>query len=189
MARRVFRCGSSGKPMGAWFPNAGKNWARNCELSSSERIGSRVRAYFAQLTPGAVPLRRLKLPAASNEEGQRLLRLQIEREFPLAPDALAWGSCRVEQAATTDGKQELLVAAVKKEVVEDYAQVLSGCAATPLFTVAALARSRVCPSSVDSYALLDIGRQHSELLVFTHGVAESIRILAWGGENITDRKS
>src|SRR5437879_6503884 len=111
-----------------------------------EKLGQELRAFlkrknwqprprvFCAIDARGVSLRRLKLPAASNEEGQRLLRLQIEREFPLAPDALAWGSCRVEQAATTDGKQELLVAAVKKEVVEDYAQVLSGCAATPLFT-------------------------------------------------------
>src|SRR5439155_26316122 len=38
-----------------------------------------------------VSLRRLSLPASSKEELDRVLMLQIEREFPLSPDELAWG--------------------------------------------------------------------------------------------------
>jgi Tfp pilus assembly PilM family ATPase len=131
-----------------------------------------------------VSLRRLSLPVSSNDELERLLHLQIEREFPLAPNALAWGASRVN-AESANGKQELVVAAVKKEVVEDYAQLLTPFSAAPVFTVAALARSRICPPSADSFGLLDIGRKHSELLIFNQGMAESLRILPWGGENIT----
>ena len=40
-----------------------------------------------------VSLRRLSVPAAGRDQFQRLLLLQIEKEFPLPPDELAWG-CR-----------------------------------------------------------------------------------------------
>ena len=38
-----------------------------------------------------VSLRRVNLPAASREEFERVLLLQVESEFPLPPDDLAWG--------------------------------------------------------------------------------------------------
>src|SRR5205807_7350210 len=71
------------------------------------------------------------------------------------------------------------------EFLEDYAQVLAECGVTPVFTLAALARSRVCPAASGFFAVLDIGRRQSELICFSNRVAESIRILQWGGEDIT----
>ena len=50
----------------------------------------RARAYCAIGARG-VSLRRLILPAGSSEELMRLLPLQIESEFPLPPEQLAWG--------------------------------------------------------------------------------------------------
>ncbi|HEX3988448.1 MAG TPA: hypothetical protein VHZ30_03390, partial [Verrucomicrobiae bacterium] len=44
-----------------------------------------------------VSLRRLSLPLATKEEFQRLLRLQLEREFPMPPEQLAWGSRALRQ--------------------------------------------------------------------------------------------
>src|SRR4051812_156134 len=38
-----------------------------------------------------VSLRQLSLPLATKEELPRLLKLQIESEFPLPPESLAWG--------------------------------------------------------------------------------------------------
>src|SRR5438067_930750 len=46
---------------------------------------------FCALGARGVSLRRLSLPATSTQQVQRLLPLQIEREFPLGPDDLAWG--------------------------------------------------------------------------------------------------
>ena len=50
----------------------------------------RFRAYCAIGARG-VSLRRLTLPPTPKENLKRLLALQIESEFPLPPDALAWG--------------------------------------------------------------------------------------------------
>ena len=148
----------------------------------------RLRALCAIGARG-VSLRRLTLPSATKEELQRLLLLQIESEFPLPPDALAWGYRRLGgNEAPRNGpgaKQELLVAAVKKEVIADYSDVLSGCGVNPVFTLSALARSYFCPRPPGSYLVLDIGRNQSELVCYDNGAPTSIRVLPWGDEEVT----
>jgi hypothetical protein len=145
-----------------------------------------VRAFCAIGARG-VSMRRLQLPATSKEELQRLLPLQIEREFPLLPEELAWGyrSLTPEHVGGngTPAVQELLVVAVKREVIEDYAEVLSGCGLNPVFTLGAWARSSLCVGAPGSYALLDIGRTHSELISFDNGVPNAIRTLPWGSQH------
>src|SRR5215207_3644 len=73
--------------------------------ASKERLAATLQAFLKQKTwrlrqrafcgisARGVSLRQLTLPAASREEFQRLLALQMEREFPLAPEQLAWGAC------------------------------------------------------------------------------------------------
>src|SRR5690348_6445866 len=99
---------------------------------------------FCAVACRGVSLRRLSLPASSKEELQRLLALQVESEFPLPPDQLAWGSQPVngiKNHAGANGKQDLLLAAIRKDSLEDYASLLANCGASPVFTLAALARS------------------------------------------------
>ena len=142
---------------------------------------------FCALGARGVSLRRMKLPATNREEWQRVLRLQIENEFPLSPDELAWG-CRPANGEGFNGSgvsQEWVVVAVKKEVVEDYAQVLVACGLTPVFTLGALARSGLCPEQTGSWAVLDVSSHCSELICFDQGAPASIRILPWGAEAIT----
>lgn len=145
----------------------------------------RLRAWCA-LGARGVLLRRLTIPPAGKNEFQQLLRLQIESEFPLAPDELAWGYLRLDgtERSGTDGRQELIVAAVKKEVVVEYSELLAECGVSPIFTLAALARNCLCPSPPAAYAVLEIGREQSELLTFDHGVPVALRILPWGEENL-----
>jgi Tfp pilus assembly PilM family ATPase len=155
----------------------------------------RLRAVCAVGARG-VSLRRLTLPASTKENLRKLLLLQIESEFPLPPDALAWGYRQLPIAdepdghhrraeTATNGKQDFLVVAVKKEVIQEYWEVLSGCGVTPVFTLAGMARGSLRPQSPGAFALLDIGRDHSELMSFDSGIPTAVRILPWGGESIT----
>ncbi len=131
---------------------------------------------FCAIGANGVSLRRLALPASAKEEFQRLLRLQIENEFPLPPDELAWGWQPIE-ANNNKASREVLVAAVKKETVEDYANVLSICGVNPVFTVAALTRKSLCPPQLQPYAILELGRSQSELVTFDPGVPVTLRVL------------
>ncbi len=130
-----------------------------------------------------VSLRRLSLPAGTPEEFHRRLLLQIEGEFPLPPAELAWGSQQLGgNGAMT--KQELLVAAVKKEVVADYHAILHACGMSPVFTLAVLARRSLCPPTADSFTMLEVDSNQSELTRFENGVPTSSRVVFSGVENI-----
>src|ERR1035437_8363771 len=152
----------------------------------------RFRAYCAIGARG-VSLRRLTLPATTKENFKRLLALQIESEFPLPPDALAWGYRQIAGADIPAGQasnnsaatQELLVVAVKREVVEEYSEIRSECGVVPVFTVAALARRHVRQHPPQTCALLDVGRNYAELITFESGEPLAIRVLPWGGESMT----
>ena len=166
-----------------------------------ENLSSRLRAFLQQqrwqprrravcaIGARGVSLRRLTLPAASKEELQRLLLLQIEREFPLPPDELAWGFRPLNQERLPrnggTAAQELFLVAVRKEVLREYSEILSGCGLSAVFTLGALARSALCRQPPGSFSVLDIGRSHSELVFFDNGAPSAIRILPWGGEDLT----
>lgn len=142
----------------------------------------RVKA-FCGIGASGVSLRRLSLPASGKEEFQRVLLLQIESEFPLPPEQLAWG-WRQSESDGSAGKRDVLVAAVKKEVIEEYAALLALCGMNPVFTLAALARNHLCPQPIGSHSVLEVARGHSELMTFENGEPVALRVLSVGGDSI-----
>ena len=131
---------------------------------------------FCAISANGVSLRRLSLPASAKDDLQRLLLLQIESEFPLSPEELAWGW----QALSPTGaatKQDILVAAVRQEVVADYAEALSAGGLKPVFTLAAVARAALCPAPLGSCALLHINGSQAELMTFENGAPVAVRVL------------
>ena len=148
----------------------------------------RQRAVCA-LSARGVSMRRLTVPPASKEERQRLLLLQIESEFPLPPEQLAWGYRAVGVGDLPRNgapvREDLIVVAVKKEVIEEYSEILSQCGVHGEFTLAALSRGYACQQPPPSYAVLDIGQTNSELISFESGVPTAIRILNWGEASVT----
>lgn len=136
----------------------------------------RIRAYCA-IGASGVSLRWLSLPPATGEGFSKLLLLQIEREFPLPPEELAWGHRWLSPNGKAD-KVEVLVAAVKKEVVEEFAALFTACGLSPDFTLAALARNAMCPQPGGSHAMLDLGGSRPEWAVFDKGNAVAVRVLS-----------
>jgi type IV pilus assembly protein PilM len=169
--------------------------------SSRERLSVNLRGFlnlkrwrrrpraFCAIGARGVSLRRLTLPPSTEAAFQQLLLLQIEKEFPLPPNELAWGYCQIRQdnrprnGATA--VQEVIAVAAKREMIQEYSDLLSDCGLNPVFTLGALAGSSICPPLPGSYGVLDIGRSHSELICIDNGGPTTIRILPWGGEDIT----
>jgi len=141
----------------------------------------RVRA-ICGISAHGVSLRKIALPAAVGGELESVLRLQIEKEFPLSPDELAWGW---REISSDPARREAIVVAVRKEVIEDYAAVLSEAGANPEFTLSAFARELLCPSPNEPHAILETGRNHAELVSIEKGVATSLKILPANG-NLAD---
>ena len=129
-----------------------------------------------------VSLRRLSMPAAPKEEFQKLLRLQLEREFPVPPDQLAWGSRSLRQDAS---RQEVLIAAIRKESLQPWIEIFLACGINPDFTVAALWRAARFEPPPGSCAVLHLGPRQSELLVYEDGFPATLRVLNWGRDNLS----
>ena len=147
----------------------------------------RLRAFCA-INARGVSLRPLALPPANPDELDRVLRLQIEGEFPLSPEELAWGWRRIAPRrlpANSDDGHDVTVTVVRKQTLEEYAAMLTAGGLNPVFTLGALARSWICPHPAEPYAVLDIGRNSSELIAFEDGAPKTLRILQWGGADIT----
>ena len=143
----------------------------------------RPRAWCAISSRG-VSLRRLSLPDGDKDEFYQRLRLQVESEFPLAPEELAWGWQPIGQPKAANGepgRQEVLVAAARRELVADYHEIMQASGTHPVFTLAALARWHYCGQGTDSHGLLDVGDRQAELTIFENGVPTSSRLVFWNG--------
>jgi hypothetical protein len=138
----------------------------------------RVRAVCG-ISAHGVSLRKIALPALAGGEIESVLRLQIEKEFPLSPDELAWGWREISNGPAG---RETIVAAIRKEVIADYAGILSEAGANPEFTVSAFARELVCPSRNEAHAILEMDHNFAELVSFDNGVATSLKILPLNGD-------
>jgi Tfp pilus assembly PilM family ATPase/Tfp pilus assembly protein PilN len=155
----------------------------------------RPRQALCAVPARGVSLRRLELPPVSREEAERLLALQLEREFPLPPERLAWG---YSLPASTNGTAPVLgpalepatapalLLALRRESLDEYQALLSAAGLRASFGLGILAASRLCPNGPGRSALLDVGRTHSELLLLDDGPA-SVRSLSWGGEEVSAR--
>ena len=126
-----------------------------------------------------VSLRKIPLPSAPGGDLEGVVRLQIEKEFPLPPDELAWGWLAVSGPA---GPRAAVVVAVRKQVIEDYAAVLAEAGAHPEFTLSAFARELLCPSPGEPHGWLEVGRNGAELAWFENGVAAGVKILRPNGD-------
>ena len=146
-------------------------------LASRGSWQGRAAAYCAIPARG-ISIRRIVLPAVPKEELPRVLLLQIESEFPLPPAELAWGYKSLDGKDTRKG--EVLVAAVKKEVVDEYTEIFTRVGFNPVFVPAPLARVGLCPATSASCGLLDIGETATEAATFVGGVPKPLRSLPWG---------
>jgi hypothetical protein len=140
------------------------------------------RTALCGISAHGVTLRKIALPLAAGDEFERVLRLQIESEFPLSPAEMAWGWREVSRDSA---KLEVVVVAVRRATIEDYDGLLSAAGLNPEFTLAAFARNLLCPTPNGSQAVLEIGRNYSELVTFESGVPVGVKILPAGG-NIAD---
>lgn len=127
-----------------------------------------------------VSLRRLTLPRVSGAELRRLIGLQIESEFPVPPDQLAWGCLPLGEAVSGNGAaaaQEVLVAAVRKTVLEDYTTLFDACGLAPAFTLAGQARHALCLPAGGVYSTLHLDGQEAEWVGFRDGFPTRLRVL------------
>ena len=179
---------------GAEFPierEAGRVTAASAALLSNglrgflQREGAvGPRQAICALPARGITMRTISLPAsATKDDSRRLLAMQIEAQFPVPPSELAWGYARLPDNGSAQA--EFLVAATKREVIEEYNALLGHGGISAQFTPAALARVAALPGEAE-VALVEIGAEKSELIVVDAQGRPSLRVLNWGRAHLSD---
>lgn len=143
---------------------------------------SQPRAALCAIGARGATLRRMSLPPSRPEDRDNVLALQIEREFPIAPVHLAWGHQALGSVA--GGGSDILVAAVRNELVEDYAGLAKECGLNTTFTLGILAINAVAMRSDGNAALIHLGKADAEIALLENGLPLLIRTLPWGVSHI-----
>ena len=136
------------------------------------------------LPAAGVTLRRWKVPRGAEDETRKVLMLQIEAEIPLVPEDLPWGWMKLGEVGAM---QEVVVAAVRKRSIEEYAEVFASCGLVPKFTLSALIRARALvarPIARGGEAWLEVGSEQSEWLVLDEAGPQRLRVIPWGERSI-----
>ncbi len=146
------------------------------QFAGHQKWQPRVRA-LCGIGAHGVSLRKISLPpAGENFEG--ILRLQIEKEFPLSPDELAWA--RLEPAVGAAPGESLIVA-VRKEVIDDYRGIFWEAGIRAEFTLSVFARELLCSWPEAPHAMLEASGSYCEVAWFEAGVPAGVKIISSAG--------
>jgi len=160
---------------------------------------ARMPRALCALPSRGISFRSFSVPKTSRDETERLLAFQVEKELPLPPERMAWtyqihaarnGAAAAEKNGrgkeSRDALREVVFAAMRREILEDYEALIRSAGLSPAFTVGALAAARVCPPVDGLWCLLDLGRTHSELLFLDGEKPVAVRTIFWGGASVTE---
>lgn len=138
--------------------------------------GRRVKAVVCAIPAKGLLLRRVPTPPGAVKNLRPAVALQLERELPLPPDQLAWGF-----AAPSNGAgKSMLVAAVRRDLIEDCLTVFDGLSASVRVTPAVLALARSHPLSAAGHGLLYLAGAEAELLFSDDDGVEHVRTFPFG---------
>jgi len=143
-------------------------------------------AVYCGIPARGVSWRRLILPRCSPQDLPGILKLQIESEFPVHPDHLAWGWRTIPPTGIKESgrSQEILVLAIKKSALDEFLEMLGARPGLVQFSLSGLARFEMISPVSGSCAILDVGKHDAEIVAFQDAVPELIRNLSWGSDRV-----
>ena len=143
------------------------------------------------VTSGGMLLRTMELPAAAEGDAlKNLVELQIEKEWPLPPEDLAWGYQRMVEPEGSDPNQDtpktkVTVAAIKSSVFRQYKEILSNCHLQPDWIVGASVGSMLeAIATLKAAWLLDVQAKHSDLIHYDWGIPSEIHSFQSGADDL-----
>ncbi|MGV3773208.1 MAG: pilus assembly protein PilM [Verrucomicrobiales bacterium] len=169
----------------------------NGKLASTcrERIGEELKAFLQRhgikgvqeaavaLPARGITLRTLEIPRVARGEMEQVLKFQIENEFPVPPEELAWGWQPIDSSGNPQ-TQKVLVAAAKRDLIREWQDLFVSAGLAPTWTIAPFARMQLVPPGASHYAQLHIEEGFSELVVVEGGSPTMVRSLHWGAEHL-----
>ncbi|MCO5170309.1 MAG: pilus assembly protein PilM [Planctomycetes bacterium] len=140
-------------------------------------LGVRARDEVAVAVPRAEAIvKRLVLPRVPHDELERLIRFQAQKDLPfeLSDVVLAWGRAGAAEGEAAAGADEVVVAAVRKDAVEEARAVLREAGLRPgALEVSTQAAARALVAHAGAGAgealLVEVGRATTDIIVLEQG--------------------
>ena len=139
---------------------------------------------YASIPARGVILRRVLLPKSAATEWSRLLALQLEAEFPLPPEQLAWGWLPIPGASAAQ-QHPILLAVVRQETLRPYQDLLAPLGGEVRFSLAALDRLELIGHEEASAVLIHLNKTDIEIGVRLDGQPTAIRWLPSANQEVT----
>ena len=139
----------------------------------------------------AVIVKKISLPAMSREELDESIRWEAEQYIPFDINEVNL-DFQIVEGSESDGQMDVLLVAAKKDLIDDYVQVISDAGLTPaVIDVAAFAVENCFHANYDSspdevVALVNIGSQVVNINIVSQGAPAFTRDISTGGNAYTE---
>jgi type IV pilus assembly protein PilM len=138
-----------------------------------------------------VIVKKISLPAMSREELDESIRWEAEQYIPFDINEVNL-DFQIIDGSETDGQMDVLLVAAKKDLIDDYVQVISDAGLVPsVIDVAAFAVENAFHANYESapedvVALVNIGSQVVNINIVSRGAPAFTRDISTGGNAYTE---
>lgn len=159
------------------------------ELVQKHRI--KTKSVTVSVSGHAVIIKRVNLPAMSDDELEESIQWEAEQYIPFDINDVYLDVQRLAGVAEDPGQMEVLLVAVRKELVNEYQSLVQQAGLVPsVVDVDALALANMYELNYDtphdSVALINVGASNINIHVLRRGVSAFTRDLNMGGRQFTE---
>ncbi len=139
----------------------------------------------------SVIVKKISLPAMTRDELEESIRWEAEQYIPFDINEVNL-DFQILETGEVEGQMDVLLVAAKKDLIDDYVQVISEAGLTPsVIDVAAFAVENAYEANYDTspdevVALVNIGAQVVNINILTQGIPAFTRDISTGGNVYTE---
>jgi type IV pilus assembly protein PilM len=154
--------------------------------------GTKAKLTAAAVSGHSVIVKKISLPAMTREELEESIRWEAEQYIPFDINEVNLDFQILETGDGGEGQMDVLLAASKKDLIDDYCAVITEAGLTPaVIDVAAFAVANAFDANYDTepdevVALVNIGAQTVNINIVSHGVPAFTRDVSTGGNQYTE---
>ncbi len=163
----------------------------NAIREACEDAGIKTRDVATSVSGHAVIVKKISLPAQSDEELEESIRWEAEQYIPFDINEVNI-DYQILQEATTDGQMDVLLVAAKKDLIDDYLSVVADAGMNiavmdvDAFAVGNMYDFNYQPMNEGAVALVDIGASVINISVISGSVPLFIRDITSGGNQYSE---
>ena len=157
-------------------------------MASAKIKGSNV---AVAVSGHSVIVKKISLPSMTREELEESIRWEAEQYIPFDVNEVNL-DFQILNAGAVEGQMDVLLVAAKKDLIDDYVNVLAEAGVTPsVIDVAGFAVSNAYAANTDAapndvIAIINIGAQSTNINVLAHEAPAFTRDIAVGGNAYTE---